>query len=43
MLRGIRVDSKDELTRRIDLFLEEVNRTPVRFKWKYKLGEIAVA
>lgn len=42
MLRGIRVESKEELTRRIELFLDEVNRAPVTFKWKYKLDEIQV-
>jgi transposase len=42
MLRGIRVGSKEELGRRILLFLEEVNRTPVIFKWSYKLDEIQI-
>jgi transposase len=39
-LRGIRVDSINELMQRIQLYLDEINQTPVIFKWKYKLDEI---
>lgn len=39
-LRGIRVDSTDELKKRIKLYLAEINQMPVIFKWKYKLDEI---
>jgi transposase len=35
-LRGIRVASKAELIRRIELYLEEVNASPVVFQWHYK-------
>ena len=41
-LRGIRVSSKEELKERIYKFLEEINRTPVVFKWKYGLDSLAV-
>jgi transposase len=40
LLRGIRVASKGELADRIRLFLEEVNQTPVPYKWKYGLDEL---
>lgn len=43
MLRGIRVASKEELKRRIELFFEELNRDPVIFRWRYKLDELSVA
>ncbi len=42
MLRGIRVSSKDELRQRLELYIQEVNQTPVVFKWKYKLDELQV-
>jgi transposase len=42
MLRGIRVPSKEELRRRIELYITEVNQTPVVFKWKYKMDDIQV-
>jgi transposase len=41
-LRSIRVKSKDELKKRIEQYLDEVNADPVVFKWKYKLDEITV-
>jgi len=41
-LRQIRVSSKDELKKRIELYLDEVNKEPVIFKWKYKMDEIKV-
>jgi transposase len=43
MLRGIRVASKEELVRRIELYLAEVNAVPVVFRWKYRLEDIKVA
>jgi transposase len=43
MLRGIRVNSKEELAERIERFLDEVNRSPVVFKWKYQPEEIQIA
>ena len=42
MLRGIRVASADELKSRIDLYLKEVNKAPVVFRWKYKLETLSV-
>ena len=43
MLRHIRVQSKEELRERILLYLEEVNRNPVTFRWKYKMQSAADA
>lgn len=40
MLRGIRVPSKAELKARILLYLREVNKAPVVFRWKYKLDTV---
>jgi transposase len=42
LLRGIRVASADELKARIELYLKEVNETPVVFRWKYKLETLSV-
>ena len=42
MLRGIRVESKDELKRRILLYLNEVNEEPVVPHWKYQPGAPSV-
>ena len=42
LLRGIRVASADELRSRIELYLAEVNETPVVFRWKYKLETLSV-
>jgi transposase len=41
--RGIRVGSKEELKQRIEKWLEEINQTPVVFRWKYGLDSISVA
>ena len=41
MLKGIRVESKEELERRIYLYFEEVNREPVVYHWSYKMDDIA--
>ena len=40
MLRGIRVDSREELKRRIPQYVEETNSEPVVFTWKYKVDEM---
>lgn len=37
VLRHIRVKSKEELKKRIELYLQEVNENPVPFRWKYGL------
>jgi transposase len=42
LLRGIRVASADELKARIELYLKEVNETPVVFRWKYKLETLSL-
>ena len=39
-LRGIRVKAKEELIARIYKYFEEVNESPVVYRWKYKLDEI---
>jgi len=39
-LRHIRVGSKQELIERIYQGLDEINKTPVVFRWKYKLDEV---
>ena len=40
-LRGIRVASAEELKTRIELYLKEVNETPVVYRWKYKLETLS--
>jgi transposase len=42
LLRGIRVSSSEELKARIELYLKEVNETPLVFRWKYKLETLSV-
>ena len=42
MLKGIRVQSKEELKERIYLYFEEVNADPVVYHWTYKLDEISL-
>jgi transposase len=42
LFRGIRVSSTDELKARIELYLKEVNETPVAFRWKYKLETLSL-
>ena len=42
MLKGIRVETKEELERRIYLYFDEVNREPVVYHWSYKMDEISV-
>ena len=41
MLKGIRVQSKQELEERIYLYFDEVNKEPVVYHWTYKLDEIS--
>ena len=42
MLKVIRVETKEELERRIYLYFDEVNREPVVYRWSYKMDEISV-
>lgn len=42
MLRGIRVASKEELAERIYAYIDDVNRDPVVYRWKYKMDEVEV-
>lgn len=41
-LRGIRVKTKEELVERIYKYMDEVNKEPVVYRWKYKMNEIQV-
>jgi transposase len=41
-LKGIRVQSKDELVQRIYQYMEEINAQPVVYRWKYKMDEMVV-
>ena len=43
LLRGLRVESKDELKQRIEQYIDYLNEDPVVFKWSYKMDEISVA
>lgn len=40
MLKGIRVDSKEELSERIYRYFDEINEEPVVYHWTYKMDEI---
>ena len=40
-LRGIRVSSKEELKQRILKWIQELNETPVVFRWKWGLDKIS--
>lgn len=40
-LRGIRVSSKEELKQRILRWIQELNETPVVFRWKWGLDKIS--
>ena len=42
MLKGIRVESKEESERRIYLYFDEINREPVVYHWSHKMDEISV-
>jgi transposase len=39
VLRGIRVDSTDELRERIGQYINQINEKPVLFTWRYKMEE----
>ena len=39
VLRGIRVDSIDELRERISQYINQINEKPVLFTWRYKMEE----
>lgn len=41
-LKHIRVESKEELVQRIYQGIEDFNREPVIFRWKYKMEEIQI-
>lgn len=40
MLKGIRVNSKKELSERIYLYFDEINAEPIVYHWTYKMDEI---
>lgn len=40
-LRGIQVSSKKELQQRLEQYLNEINDTPVIFRWKYGLETVS--
>jgi transposase len=40
-LKGMRVNSKEELIDRINRYIQEVNDNPVIYHWKYKMDELA--
>ena len=42
MLRGIRVDSREELKARMLRYIEDVNSETVIFTWKWKMDEMPV-
>ena len=39
-LRGIRVNSKNELKSRIDDYFDGINREPTEFVWRYKMDDM---
>jgi len=41
-LKGIRVESKQELSDRIYQYMEQVNDAPVVYHWKYKMDETTI-
>ena len=43
MLREIRAKTVDELKNRIEQYFQEINKSPVIFRWKYKMDEITLA
>lgn len=42
MLRGIRVNSKEELVERIYRYFEEINEEPIVYHWSYKMDEVDI-
>ena len=43
MLREIRVKTIEELENRIHQYFQEINRSPIIFRWKYKMDETIIA
>ncbi len=43
LLRGMRVESKEELQQRIERYIDRLNEDPVVYRWTYKMDEISVA
>ena len=43
LLRGMRVESKQELRQRIERYIDRLNENPVVYRWTYKMDEISVA
>ena len=43
VLRGMRVASKEELHRRVEQHLADLNQSPVVFRWRYKMDDLSVA
>ena len=41
-LKGIRVESKEELDERIYHYIAEINEEPVVYHWTYKMDEISI-
>lgn len=41
-LRGIRVNSKQELKERLLMYIEEINQMPTVFKWKWKMNDLSI-
>jgi transposase len=41
-LRSLRVASKEELIQRLYQYINEINESPVVFRWKYRLDEVLV-
>ena len=41
-LKGMRVESKEELIDRIYKYCDEVNAHPVQYHWTYKMDEISI-
>jgi len=41
MLRDIRVSSKEELANRISQYIDDMNKLPTLFKWRYKMDKMA--
>lgn len=40
MLKGIRVNSKEELSERIYRYFDEINADPIIYHWTYKMDEV---
>ena len=43
LVRGMRVETKEELKQRIERYIDRLNDDPIVYKWTYKMDEIAVA